>query len=90
MRKILITGGCWSTKRSREIDVLFNHYIFSKNSGGLGLQRDVAVAKIASDLGISVVTVSVNLPYESVVYNLELKSSNAKRCKRYREWKKKR
>ena len=89
IRKILITGGCWSTERSREIEALFNHYIQPKSYGGFGLQRDAAVAKIASDLGISVVTVSVNLPYESVVYNLEQKSSNAKRCKRYREGKKK-
>lgn len=87
IRKILITGGCWSTERSREIEALFNYYILPKSSGGLGLQRDAVVAKIASDLGISVVTVSVNLPYESVVYNLEVKSSNAKRCKKYREGK---
>lgn len=87
IRKILITGGCWSTERSREIEALFNHYILPKSSGGLGLLRDAAVAKIATNLGISVVTVSVNLPYESVVYNLEQKSSNAKRCKKYREGK---
>lgn len=88
IRKMLITGGCWSTERSREIESLFNNYIRPKSDGGLGLQRDAAVAKIASDLNISVVTVSVNLPYESVVYNLEQKSSNAKRCERYRGRKK--
>ena len=87
IRKILITGGCWSTERSREIKVLFDHYILPKSNGGLGLKRDAAVANIASDLDISVVTVSVNLPYESVVYKLEQKSSNAKRCKKYREGK---
>ena len=27
IRKILITGGCWSTERSREIEALFYHYI---------------------------------------------------------------
>ena len=89
IRKILITGGCWSTERSREIEVLFNQYIRPKSKGGAGLKRDVAVAKIASDLNISIVTVSVNLPYESVVYNLEHKSSNAKRCAKYRAGKKK-
>ena len=89
IRKILITGGCWSTERSREIELLFNQFIRPKSDGGLGLQRDAAVAKIASELSISVVTVSVNLPYESVVYNLEQKSSNAKRCERYRDRKKK-
>ena len=89
IRKILITGGCWSTERSREIEALFNQYIRPKSKGGAGLKRDSAVAKIASDLNISVVTVSVNLPYESVVYNLENKSSNAKRCAKYRAGKKK-
>ena len=89
IRKILITGGCWSTERSREIEALFKQYISPKSKGGVGLKRDAAVAKIASDLNISVVTVSVNLPYESVVYNLEHKSSNAKRCAKYRAGKKK-
>ena len=89
IRKILITGGLWSTERSREIEELFNQYIRPKSKGGAGLNRDAAVAKIASDLNISVVTVSVNLPYESVVYNLEHKSSNAKRCAKYRAGKKK-
>ena len=89
IRKILITGGCWSTERSREIESLFNQYIRPNSDGGLGLPRETAVAKIASELNISVVTVSVNLPYESVVYNLEQKSSNAKRCERYRDRKRK-
>lgn len=89
IRKILITGCCWSTERSREIKALFDHYILPKSNGGLGLKREAAVANIASDLDISVVTVSVNLPYESVVYKLEQKSSNAKRCKKYREGKNK-
>ena len=89
IRKILITGRCWSTERSREIEALFNQYIRPKSKGGAGLKRDAVVAKIASDLNISVVTVSVNLPYESVVYNLEHKSSNAKRCAKYRAEKKK-
>ena len=40
---------------------------------------------IASDLNIGVVTVSVNLPYESVVNILEQKISNAKRCESYME-----
>lgn len=74
-----------SAERSREIGALYKHYNRSKPPGGLQLQRTAAVAKIASDLGISVVTVSFNLPYESVVYSLENKSSNSNRCKRYRE-----
>lgn len=89
IRKILITGGCWSTERSREVRALFYKLTCPMSKGGSGLKRDAAVAKIATDLNISVVTVSVNLPYESVVYNLEHKSSNAKRCAKYREGKKK-
>ena len=89
IRKILITGGCWSTERSREIRALFDKLTLPKPKDGSGLKRDAAVAKIASDLNISVVTVSVNLPYKSVVYNLEHKSSNAKRCAKYRAGKNK-
>ncbi len=89
IRKILITGGCWSTERSREISALFDKLTRPISKGGSGLKRDAAIAKITSDLNISVVTVSVNLPYESVIYNLEHKSSNAKRCAKYRAGKKK-
>ncbi len=84
IRKILITGGCWSTDRSREIGSLFNKYTKPVSDNGLGLSSDQAIVRIAEELGVSIVTVSVNLPYQSVVYNLENKSSNAKRCAKYR------
>lgn len=89
IRKILISGGCWSTERSREILSLYNHYTAHKADGGEGLMPDVAVKKIAADLNVSVATVSMNLPYQNVVYKLENKSSNAVRCARYKERKKK-
>ena len=85
IRKILITGGCWTTERSREIGELFDQFTKSKSEGGSGLQPDAAIVKIATDLGVSIVTVSVNLPYQNVMYKLENKSSNAKRCARYKE-----
>ena len=85
IRKILITGGCWSTERSREIGTLFDEYTKPKSVGGKGLNNDEAVARITRELGVSVVMVSVNLPYQNVVYKLENKSSNAKRCARYKE-----
>lgn len=85
IRKILITGGRWSTERSREIDKLFIQYTSPESVGGSGLKPDAAIVKIASDLGVSIVTVSVNLPYQNVMYNLENKSSNARRCARYKE-----
>lgn len=78
IKKILITGGCWTTARSREIQKIYSRYISE------GLKPDAAVARIAAELKISKVSVSVNLPYSSVVYKLEERSSNARRCERYR------
>ena len=88
IRKILITGGRWTTERSREIAALFEYYTSSVDDGGKGLSGDVAVKKIVETLEVSIVTVSVNLPYQNVVYKLEKRSSNAKRCARYKERKK--
>lgn len=85
IRKILITGNCWTTERSREINKLFEYYTSSETDGGKGMTGDTAVKKIAEDLEVSIVTVNVNLPYQNVVYNLENRSSNAVRCARYKE-----
>lgn len=89
IRKILITGGCWSTERSREIADLFDIYTSPKVDGGYGLPEDLAAKKIAAELEVSLVTVNVNLPYRNVVYNLENRSKNAVRCARYKDRKKK-
>lgn len=89
IRKILISGGCWSTERSREILSLFDYYTADRTDGGKELMPDIAVKNIASDLKVSVATVSMNLPYQNVVYKLENKSSNAVRCARYKERKRK-
>lgn len=51
---------------------------------GNGVASDSAVKRIAEELKISRVSVSVNLPYSSVVYKLESCSSNAKRCAKYK------
>lgn len=64
---------------------MFNNYTKPVDGNGLGLNSIEAIVRIAEELSISIVTVSVNLPYQSVVYNLENKSSNAKRCAKYRE-----
>lgn len=90
IRKILITGNCWTTERSREIGELFERYASPKAEGGKGMPSDAAVKRIAEELEVSVVTVNVNLPYQNVVYNLENRSSNAVRCARYKERKKNR
>lgn len=70
IRKILITGGCWSTERSREIQKKYSEL----NS----------VPQVAECLGLSDALVVMNLPYEKVVYDLEKKSGNAKRIERWR------
>lgn len=70
IRKILITGGRWSTERSREIQ---EKYAELKS-----------VPLVAESLGLSAALVVMNLPYEKVVYDLEDKSGNAKRIERWR------
>lgn len=79
IKKILITGGVWTTERSREIAELYEEYTAT------GLDAAAAVKAIAEELEVSVVTVNTNLPYSEVVYNLEEKSANARRCDLYRE-----
>ena len=77
LQKILISGGCWSTERSREVQELYANYAKTMKS-------EDAVRKITAELGISTVSVNINLPYEKVVYALENKSGNAKRIGKWR------
>ena len=77
LQKILITGGCWSTERSREVQELYVKY-------RQRMKPEDAVKRIAAELEISTVSVNINLPYEKVVYDLEDKSGNAKRIDRWR------
>lgn len=71
IRKILITGGCWTTERSREVASLYKKY--------------KSVKAVAEELECSAALVTMYLPYEKVVYDLEDKSGNAKRVARCRE-----
>ena len=71
IRKILITGGCWSTERSREVASLYDKY--------------GSVKCVAEILKVSEALVNMYLPYEKAVYDLEEKSGNAKRIARWRE-----
>ncbi|MCI6637573.1 MAG: hypothetical protein MSH32_04650, partial [Lachnospiraceae bacterium] len=48
IRKILITGGCWTTERSREAAELYQKY--------------GTVAKVAKELGVSEALVKMYLP----------------------------
>ena len=71
IRKILITGGLWTTERSREVAELFEQY------GN--------ITRVANELGLSVGLVTTYLPYQRIVYDLEEKSGNARRIDRWRE-----
>jgi len=73
-RKILITGGCYSTDLSDEIVELY---------------RDgKTVGEIAEILKMSPANVNAYLPYEKIIYNMEERSPNADRHVRYRARKK--
>ena len=85
IKKILVSGGCWTTERSREIGRLFGVLTKTAEDGGQGLSEQAAVKRIAAELVVSAVTVSVNLPYQSVVYKLEKRSKNAVRCEKWRK-----
>ena len=76
IRKILITGGCWTTERSREVASLYQQY--------------KSVKRVAEALELSPSLVTMYLPYEKVVYDLDEKSGGAKRAARCRERKKNR
>lgn len=71
IRKILITGGCWTTARSREIQKIFS--------------KTKSISGVAEKLGVSTALVTMNLPYEKVVYDLKDKSGNAKRIEKWRK-----
>ena len=70
IRKILITGGYWSTERSRKVAEMYEKY--------------GSVAKVAEVLEISTAMVTMSLPYEKTVYDLEDKSTDARRMERFR------
>lgn len=70
IRKILITGGCWTTERSREVEELYKKY--------------GSITRVAAELGMSPELVTMYLPYKKTVYDLEMKSSNARRCEKWR------
>ena len=71
LRKILITGGVWTTERSREVAELYGRYH--------------SISRVASELGVSNALVTMYLPYEKTVYDLDDKSGNAKRIERWRK-----
>ena len=78
LQKILISGGCWSTERSRAIGRM---YTAARKEG---MSPKAAMKKISAELRISAVAVNVNLPYEKVVYKLAQKSWNAQRIEKCR------
>lgn len=92
IKKILVTGGCWTTARSRQVQELYDRYTKEgvrdeddPDTAGKILTAAEAVERISKELRISKVSVSVNIPYQDVVYKLEQRSKNAIRCARYRK-----
>ena len=92
IKKILVTGGCWTTARSRQVQELYDRYTKEgvrdeddPDTAGKILTAAEAVERISKELRISKVSVSVNIPYQDVVYKLEQRSNNAIRCARYRQ-----
>ena len=71
IRKILITGGLWTTERSREVAELY--------------EKLSSVSRVAEELELTPELVTMYLPYEKVVYDLEEKSGNARRAARWRK-----
>ena len=86
IRKILISGGLWTTERSREVQTLYAELTRAESS----ISPEIAVSLISKELGISKPTVVMNLPYINGVNCLEPRSLNATRCARYRIKKKER
>ena len=78
LQKILISGGHWSTERSRAIGRMY------KEARKEGMSPKAAMKKISVELRISTVAVNINLPYEKVVYKLAQKSRNAQRIEKCR------
>ncbi|MCH3918408.1 MAG: plasmid pRiA4b ORF-3 family protein [Spirochaetia bacterium] len=70
-RKILITGGLYNTKKSRKVAKFHAE----------GLSNE----KIGRKLKMQPKVVSSYLPYEKTMYNLAVKSDNAKRCELYQK-----
>lgn len=85
IKKILVTGGLWTTETTRTIQEMFRLYTSSVDDGGEVMDPAAAIKRIADKLEISTVSVSVSLPYMDVVYNLPEPSANAKRCRRWKE-----
>ena len=85
IKKILVTGSLWTTQQTRTIQEMFGLYTSRAEAGGEGLDPAAAIKRIADELEISTVSVSVSLPYMNVVYNLPEPSANAKRCRRWKE-----
>ena len=71
IRKILVTGGLWSTERSRKVSELYEKY--------------GSITIVAKELKVSNALVTMYLPYDRVVYDLEDKTGNARRIQRWRE-----
>lgn len=71
LRKILITDGVYENEMSRKIRSMY--------------ESGMPIEDIARIEGMTTSNVYAYLPYGKIIYNLEQKSVNAERQKRYRE-----
>ena len=85
IRKILITGGLWSTESSREIGAMYETLTAAVEDGGEGLSQAAARKRMEEETGLSQGMITMLLPYDRVVYGVPGKSRNAVRCDRCRE-----
>ena len=83
IRKILISGGVWTTERSREVQALFS-LLTTGTKTEPAIDPDHAIRVISHRLGISRPLVTIYLPYSKGVNGLEQRSKNAIRCENYR------
>lgn len=88
--KILITGGLWTTERTREVGELFEKQMMSPEKDDGERNKAMAVQAVAEELEISRAMVCMSLPYDRVVYDVPGKSGNAVRCERSRRKRKRR
>ena len=77
--KILISGGKYSTEKSREIASIYQDYI------NQGCSEAEAVQLTAEDCELTQAAICMYLPYKKTAYKLENKTGNAKRCDKYRK-----
>ena len=85
LKKILISGGCYSTQATREVQQRLAELTASVEEGGQGMSRDQAIVRIATEMERDPDGIYLLIPYRTTVYSLKEKTKNAIRIERYRQ-----